>query len=117
MEPKDILSMPGATAIPDALGSVQRSGRQAVAIDSTSSTSGLISVETLAREARLGRRQIAELVDAASIVVRQEAVPLVSPSWLSAVGVIRVAANAAPPAPICPVSHTICRCEGECLNR
>jgi hypothetical protein len=116
MGPEDMLGMSGATAIPDALGSLQRSGRQIVAIDSPSATSGLISVDALAQGARLGRGQISELVDTASIVVRQEAVPLISPSWMSSVGVIRIAAPPSAPALTCPISHKICKCDGVCLN-
>jgi hypothetical protein len=114
MNSEEMLSMSGTTAAPDALGSVQRSGLQVVAVDSPTATLGLISVEALTRE--IGSGQIADLVDAASIVIRQEAIPLVSPTWLRAVGVIRVAADLPPPAPICPVDHTICRCDGVCLK-
>jgi hypothetical protein len=116
MDSRDVLRIPGATAAHDALSSAQLSGRHVVEIEAGSSTSGLISVDALAREGRSGR-QLTELADAASTVIRQEAIPLVKPSWLSEVGIIRVAADDSQPlAPICPVDHTICRCHGICIN-
>jgi hypothetical protein len=116
MDPDDMLSMPAATAARDALGALRRSGRQVVAIGGASAPAGLISVAALAREAESDGTRLADLASTASTVIREEAIPLVNPAWLDTVGVIRVAKDPLPLATICPVDHTVCRCDGSCAN-
>jgi hypothetical protein len=74
VDPADMLYVPDGMLLSDASRLVEHRKPLALAIEASHKTLGLVFPEALVEESGIGQRHVAELLDSATVTIREEAV-------------------------------------------